>query len=103
MRILHLGDLGDVLVGVGVVDLVEGEDGGEFLVGEGADDGADGFGGPVLERLFEFEVVEGAGYGLGGAAIAGELVLEGFDWIGLCDDEPQFSKQSRAIGILMAT
>jgi len=32
---LHLGDLGDVLVGVGVVDFVEGDDGGEFFVGEG--------------------------------------------------------------------
>ena len=35
--VLHLGDLGDVLVGVGVVDFVEGDDGGEFFVGEGLD------------------------------------------------------------------
>jgi hypothetical protein len=72
-------DLGDVFVGVGVVDFVEGDDGGEFLVGEGFNDAGDGFAGPVLEGLFEAEFVERAGDDLRRGAVAGELVLERFD------------------------
>lgn len=32
---MHFCYFGDVFVGVGVVDFVEGDDGGEFLVSEG--------------------------------------------------------------------
>lgn len=72
-------DFGNVFVGVWVVDFVEGDDGGEFFVSEGFDYFFDGFRGPVLEWLFEGEAVERAGYGLRRRAVAGKLVLEGFD------------------------
>ena len=44
--------LGDVFVRVGVVDLVEGEDGGESFGDESVYDRGDGGGRPVFERLF---------------------------------------------------
>jgi hypothetical protein len=73
-----------------VVDFVEGDDGGEFLVGEGVDDALDGFVGPFLEGLLEGEAVETAGYDGGGGAIARELVLEGFDGGGFDRDVAAF-------------
>lgn len=52
-RVLLLGYLGDVLVCVWVVDLVEGDDGGELLVCKGVDYTLDGLVRPVLKRLLE--------------------------------------------------
>jgi hypothetical protein len=75
---LLFSDFGNVFVCVRVVDFVEGDDSGEFFVGEGVDYALDGFGCPVLEGFFEGEAVQGAGYGCGCGAVAGELVLEGF-------------------------
>lgn len=74
-----LSDLSDVAVGVRVVDLVEGEDGGEFDGDEGGDEAGDGGGVPGLEGGFEVEGVKGLGDGAGGGTVAGELGLEGFD------------------------
>lgn len=84
---VELGDFGDVGVRVRVVDFVEGEDGGEFFGDQGGNDGGDGEVAPGFEGLFKGESVEGTGDGLGGAAVAGELVLQRFDGGGFCCEE----------------
>ena len=49
------------LVGVGVVDFIEGDDRGELLVGEDGDDLLDGFVRPSLQRAFDLGAFERAG------------------------------------------
>ena len=63
-----------------MVDFIEREYGRKFFVGECVDDGADGFVRPLVEGFFEVKTLQGAGDGLGGAAVARELVLECFYW-----------------------
>lgn len=77
--VLHFGDLQNVLVGVGVVDLVQRVDRGELFVGKGVDDALNGLVGPFLQRLVQIQAVERAGDNLLCAAVAGELALEGVD------------------------
>jgi hypothetical protein len=73
-----------------VINFIEGDDGGKFLVGKGVNDALDGFVGPFLKGLFEGEAVETAGYDGGGGAVAGELVLESFDGGGFYGDVAAF-------------
>ena len=79
---MGFGDFGDVGICIWVVDFVQSDDSGEFGSYEGGHQGGDFCRSPCLEGSFEGEGVQGAGDGGGGAAIAGELVLKGFD--GVC-------------------
>lgn len=69
-----------------MVDLVEGDDGGELLVGEGVDDPVDGLVAPALERLLQAQPVQSARDDLGCTSVSGELRLEGLDGGGLDGD-----------------
>ena len=78
---MGFGDFGDVGVRVRVVDLVEGDDGGEFGGHEGRDEGGEVGRGPCFQGGFEGESVESAGDDGGGRAVTRELGLEGVDWV----------------------
>lgn len=80
-----------------MVDLVERDDGGELLIGEGVDDTVDGLIAPALEGLFQCQPVQGAGDDLGGTAVAGELRLEGLNSGGL-DSDVAASNATPALG-----
>ncbi|PMB72390.1 hypothetical protein BM221_002493 [Beauveria bassiana] len=84
--VLHLGNLGNVLVGVRVVNLVERNDGGEFLVDEGVDDALNGCVGPLLERLLESDAVKRAVDNGHRGAVARELELQRLGGRGLDGD-----------------
>ncbi|KAJ6440527.1 tetratricopeptide-like helical [Purpureocillium lavendulum] len=88
LGVLHLGNLGDVLVGVRVVDLVEGDDGRELLVDEAVDYVLDSGVRPVLEGLLDAGAVEGAVDDGLRRAVARELALQRVDRAGFHGDVP---------------
>jgi hypothetical protein len=76
---LLFSDFGNVLIGIGVVDFVQCDDGGELFVGESVDYSLDRGVVPIFERLLEAEFVEAACYDRRGGSVTGELALEGVD------------------------
>lgn len=64
-----------------MVDLVQGKNGGEFLIDEGVYDSRDGFWRPMFQGFFDAEVCQCAGNDLRRTAVAGELVLQSLDRI----------------------
>lgn len=89
---MSFGDFSDVGGGVGVVDFVEGEDGGKAGAYEGGDHGGDGGRIPGFEGAAEVEGVEGLVDDGGGGAVAGKLGLHGVDWVGFCGNVAAFKR-----------
>lgn len=65
-----------------MVDLVQSEDGGEFLIDEGVYDSRNGFWRPMFQRFFDAEMCQCAGDDLRRTSVAGELILQSLD--GVC-------------------
>jgi len=67
-----------------VIDLVEGYDCREFLVGEGVDDLLYRFVGPMLQRLFQRQPIQTSRNDLGRTAVPRKLILQRFNRSRFC-------------------